>query len=522
MKSAAAIKSTVALMTTACTDDDGSVDALLSKYSRLEKLTEEDREWMQCVVLLVRDEIKGPLPLKLTDPVHIPSYLPFLRKILLDIEGYIQSIPGEEGVKKKKKKKKKAVDEAEDDEENKNEWLRGIKAFSLLPQKQFRAPFIHISNTVLRALLTALRGKKRKREEEYDVVQAYVSYLLECEDDNDQLWRECFRVETVAKGRKRFAGSIKTDGISVSVTVEVPIVGDPLPSKGRARKSEIAKREKAAAGEARREVLEKWTGKKSIPERIVAIDPGVKSPFTGVVHNAAAMNTLPDENSVHFETFSWSARKYYDECGFTRRISEMKKWTAAAPDVQNFNSTISSGKTASLAAYSQRVAQVLEGLPMLMNFYVHKKRVRRSRWYGYMRRQKASENMIEEVTATRDHQEQKRVLVAYGNAAMHNMRGTRPVVQKAFRRKLARRCMLVDVDEFRTSKLCCCCSLAMKGKLMEGVKRRSYGVRHCENSACHRTYWNRDVNAAINILRKCLRFLNGEEEPGEFLRPAPA
>ena len=48
--------------------------------------------------------------------------------------------------------------------------------------------------------------------------------------------------------------------------------------------------------------------------------------------------------------------------------------------------------------------------------------------------------------------------------------------------------------------------------------KRSYKVRHCESSACHRTYWNRDVNASINILFKLLRFVNGMDEPLEFRR----
>ena len=100
---------------------------------------------------------------------------------------------------------------------------------------------------------------------------------------------------------------------------------------------------------------------------------------------------------------------------------------------------------------------------------------------------------------------------------MHAVKGTKPVVQKGLRQKLRGRCMFVDVDEFRTSKLCCACHGEMEGKMLKTGKQ-SYKVRRCENSACHRTFWNRDVNASINILFKLLRFVQGEDEPAAFCR----
>ena len=55
------------------------------------------------------------------------------------------------------------------------------------------------------------------------------------------------------------------------------------------------------------------------------------------------------------------------------------------------------------------------------------------------------------------------------------------------------------------SVLCCTCS-----------------IRQCENTACHRALWNRDVNAAINILNGLLRDFNGEDHPQTFCRAAAA
>lgn len=487
------IKSVVALLNAACLNQDGSVVALHPSFRRLQTLTEEDINFLSSVVAEVRNSIGGPIPLS-KDSEVIPTYFPFLRKILADIEHHHASH---------------------------EKCFTGIKAFSILPQKTFRAPFIHISTTVLKALATALRGRKKKNEEDYDFFQSYMEYLLKCVDDDD-LWREFFDLKLVVKGKKQFANSIKTDGISVSVTVELPRKGDPIPAKGIHRKRALEKLEKEDTSRARKTILEKC--RETVPARVVAIDPGVKAPITAVVYSPEAVATLtrPHGSNTHFETFAWSASKWYRECGITRKSREMRKWTAAAPDVLAFNASLTSAKTSSLEVYCNRVTSVLSALPMLLDFYVHKRRVRRSRWYGYQCKQAATENIIADVADARNHRAQKDVLVAYGNASMNNMRGCKPVVQKALHHRLRKRCMLLDVDEFRTSKLCCCCLEAMEGKQVycqkEQKTKRLYGVRRCENSACHRIFWSRDNNGAINILMKALRFLRGEEDPQQFSR----
>ena len=46
----------------------------------------------------------------------------------------------------------------------------------------------------------------------------------------------------------------------------------------------------------------------------------------------------------------------------------------------------------------------------------------------------------------------------------------------------------------------------------------SYSVRLCTNTECARTLWNRDLNAAINILRLFLAWVNSEDKPAQFCR----
>ena len=46
----------------------------------------------------------------------------------------------------------------------------------------------------------------------------------------------------------------------------------------------------------------------------------------------------------------------------------------------------------------------------------------------------------------------------------------------------------------------------------------SYSVRLCHNTACTRILWNRDVNAAINILRLFLDWVDGRAKPLQFCK----
>lgn len=492
LKASKRIKSAVTVLNIACTDATGSIEEIVQRFSRLNDIDDSDTRWMRDVVEQVRASIGGTLPLDLANADAVPKYFPFLRRILADIETHIAST---------------------------NEAHRGIRTFSLLPQKSFRAPFIHISNTVLKEMLKSLRGRLALDGHYDDPRAMYIHYLLDIVDDDEELWRECFDLKKVVKGRKRFACSIKTDGVSVSVTVDVPRRDGPVPLSGFKRKKAMKTLEKAAVESAREDVME-LCRRNGLPDRVIAIDPGFSAPFTGAVYAPKAELALTHPANVPFESVTWSAGKYRHERGNAYAQNQMRRWTDNSPDVKSFNETVPTAKTASLSAYSQRISRVMSALPALMEFYVLKRRVRRCRWFSYMRRQASLEAMVTDIAGTKDHMAQRDVLVAYGNAAMHAVKGTKPVLQKGLRQRLRSRCMFVDIDEFRTSKLCCACHGEMDGKMMETGKR-SYKVRRCENSACHRTFWNRDVNASINILFRLLRSVRGEEEPAAFRRAVP-
>lgn len=48
--------------------------------------------------------------------------------------------------------------------------------------------------------------------------------------------------------------------------------------------------------------------------------------------------------------------------------------------------------------------------------------------------------------------------------------------------------------------------------------QRDYGVRLCSNTECIRTMWDRDVNAAINMLTLLTAWVRREAKPAPFQR----
>ena len=255
--------------------------------------------------------------------------------------------------------------------------------------------------------------------------------------------------------------------------------------------------------------------------RFVGIDPGIKAPFTAVVHSDAA-----EASQVHFEVITARKKEWNAKLGFTRYTKKVATWIANDPAVKTFNETVASAKTASLATYSSRITTVLEAFRALMWFYVERVRVRREKFGRGIRSQQGLDHFADKITGGK-----KNTVVAFGDACRNpRVRGHAPVSTNKLRRTLSRKCVVGDVDEFRTSMCCSQChekmeglrvrvkAVARDGQEMVPKYKRLYGVRCCESSTCQRKLWNRDVNGAINILNRFLRDVREQPHPDVFLR----
>jgi hypothetical protein len=110
-------------------------------------------------------------------------------------------------------------------------------------------------------------------------------------------------------------------------------------------------------------------------------------------------------------------------------------------------------------------------------------------------------------------------IAVIGNAVFRSSRkGYPPVPTKSVWYHLAARGLVVLVDEFRTSIICCICHSRNRepGKRPNGKKM--FGLLHCTNPACSIT-WNRDVNAATNIALIWTEYHQHRPRPLALRRP---
>ena len=440
------IKSVVSLMTRASLAPDGGIAEMVGQYSRLRRcpIPDEDLEWMESLCAIVRANV-GPLPLELKK--HPEAYIPWLRKMLIDVSNYIDTT---------------------------NDHQRGLRTFTVLPQKHIRPLYVTLDNTILGEFVRTGLGGVHKQA--YDLL-----------DHPSQAWRAYFNLKNVGvDGEKRKVAIVKTDGVAVSVVFDAP--------RGVQRvERSLPTEEDLADG------------------RLVSIDPGRVSIFTGVVYDKEAERTLKHRNNVHNDLVSCRGRRFHTMCGHRERTIKMKRWTKRDPVICTFNTDMPTAKTAHVATYEGHIGHVLKRLNAVIAFY-GSKRARKLRWHTHMAEQRGFDRLIREITKG-----SSTTVVAYGDGSFSgSWAGTEPTPTTKFQKRLGRRCRLYMVDEFRTSKLCCACHSEMKG--MPAAGSRLYGVRLCQNTACHRTKWNRDVNGALNIQGRFLERVRGLERASPFCR----
>ena len=122
---------------------------------------------------------------------------------------------------------------------------------------------------------------------------------------------------------------------------------------------------------------------------------------------------------------------------------------------------------------------------------------------------------------------QKNTIIGFGdwskkNSIIKRHPSTPTIKLKTEMRKYA---TVIEIDEFRTSKLCSCCNSICKN--VKGVVinkkngRKKYQRLHqivrCIKNECARC-WNRDVNASINIMNLLKCKILGKRKPKEFMR----
>ena len=129
-------------------------------------------------------------------------------------------------------------------------------------------------------------------------------------------------------------------------------------------------------------------------------------------------------------------------------------------------------------------------------------RVRCLKFTQFGRKQKVMHDICQRICRPVNKDDTRAVVVAFGAGMFSSCsKGHCPGPVKGVRRALRSRGVEVsDVNEDYTSQLCSACHQKVEPMYGENGGKAIHSVRRCKTTNCPRTPWNRDINAALNIL----------------------
>lgn len=349
---------------------------------------------------------------------------------------------------------------------------RGERVFSLLPHKMgFQMSNITVDTAVLRDLIVGEKLIESKR-------------LVELREDINtnprNYWVQFFDIEKYETDKKKFA-MFKTDGKSVSILFEVP-------------KKEIEPKVKKKKVECLN--IEDY-------DTIIGIDPGYRYTFVGY--------------NNHDEVVKCSSKEYYHNADFNWKNMKQQRCYKRNQEFMDFKANMPSPKTESIEELNSYIIYSLKGIDNALKLHFDNP-FRKWKFKTYIQKQKTFISICKKITKKKTIQDTSRVIVGFGNLSNSRdsiIRGHRRGPVKEIKNTLKKWCKVVDVDEFRTSKLCCCCHKETQ-KVKFG-RSEVNSVLRCSNNECGITI-DRDINGAKNILMVFSKVLKKEKLPKEFCR----
>jgi len=369
------------------------------------------------------------------------------------------------------------------------------RMFSLLPMKNgYTVSHIPISSMMLKALLkkTGLEVFKGDGRDEAA----------------GHLWAKYFNLNTLETVNRRFANRICTDGYAVSALLNV---SSGAPASVSDREANLQKAIKAFASLGGEGVV------------VSGLDPGITDVFV------TASTSMPSVSMSSKEYYHLS-KVNYSKPLISRWNDEGSTWTSERAPEDCYN-----GRTACLSTLERYASWYLSSLSTLL-MHRRVRGYRKLRFCRYGHKLRSINEMCDRI-APRD----KTVIVGFGD-----WQGPKdsPISRKTvgplseLKKALALRpnVILLLIDEYLTSRTDSDTHLPltnMKGMTTRHsrdgkkytVRGKIHKVLHCRTSdgrlpeGCKQTTWNRDTNAARNILNLLLHELRGLPRPEVFRRP---
>ena len=243
--------------------------------------------------------------------------------------------------------------------------------------------------------------------------------------------------------------------------------------------------------------------------KYIGLDPG----YNLVIY-------MVDENNVFYK-YSGCRRRYEN---YTKRsnqiiLKEKKKNNIIEKETElsKFNS-----KSLKVDEYKQFIVNKNRINELLKPFY-HKLLFRKLAFRRYVKTKQSEEvllNEIENKYLTKEDKN-KKLVIFHGNWSKgHTLKGCNSTPNKAFKRLLNKKFIVLETDEFKTSKL-----YNKNYKELTNVKVKKgkhlkylHEVLTLKEDTEKRIYVNRDKNASMNILKLGKYYLENQERIKEFKR----
>ena len=247
---------------------------------------------------------------------------------------------------------------------------------------------------------------------------------------------------------------------------------------------------------------------------LIGIDPGLRMVFVG------CRNTIDQTTNKNHIT-KLSSKQYYKDIKSTRMSIKLKKLIERNNLSNLFSSTAPSRRTSKIDQLSLCIRTITEKLNKLIRTLMESK-VREWKFDKYRLQQKKIVEICKMLSGKARHDEERNVIIGWGNWSNPNnsiIRGHKRGPVKRIVKELRRWCRVETIDEYNTSKKCSkCLSETEKMKYKQADEMRTVNdVLRCKNELC-RTYFDRDINGARNMLKKLKIKLGLEEEVEELKR----
>lgn len=327
--------------------------------------------------------------------------------------------------------------------------LNGLRNFRLVPIYRFGSHHIQYDS---KSLFELLRRFKK----------------ISCkfaEMSNDE-WHKWFDLKKFERFNKTFGFSLKTDGMSVSLSMSKFVQKSIEPSTKKTKIENDQVKNIQNLMNIRRNLQ---NGKY---KQFIGLDPGHRLILGGI-----AKNPENDRSLIKI-----SSKKYHHLSGFFNRNYKQKKWTKEIDE--------SSKNTIASFYYIDFTNHILEHFAMKQLIYSQRK-ITRLKFKTFMCREKAASTIAKEIVGKYKHKS----LIILGDTETSSdsiIRGYIRTPNKILTKHISQFADVLRINEFRTTKLCSTCHE------VANTSKSPHRYQFCQK--CN-IVWNRDVNAGNNMLQ---------------------